>query len=252
MQFPWKDPTVGVSVWHCVGGIWLHSSGAHVLCVGTKCFWHWLVSIDKETHTSLGVPALSIVASTASSVALILLLVVLFVLLQPKLKSFHHSRWAQCCFEAGSKHPCGANFGLTGRLMGYQSVLVCVLGKQNRGPWHVLNSCMYLHCACCFKYITLILRETLQTRTLRLREVVSFIQGHILNRFNSKAISPSSVVHNVVPAAAASQNLLGMHISRPFSIPSGATAKVGVYSPAGDSDKCPCLWAIVLCFCFLT
>lgn len=47
---------------------------------------------DKETHTSLGVPALSIVASTASSVALILLLVVLFVLLQPKLKSFHHSR----------------------------------------------------------------------------------------------------------------------------------------------------------------
>uniref|UniRef100_M4AIR9 Sushi domain-containing protein 4-like n=1 Tax=Xiphophorus maculatus TaxID=8083 RepID=M4AIR9_XIPMA len=37
----------------------------------------------------LGMPALSIVASTASSVALILLLVVLFVLLQPKLKSFH-------------------------------------------------------------------------------------------------------------------------------------------------------------------
>lgn len=36
-------------------------------------------------------PALSIVASTASSVALILLLVVLFVLLQPKLKSLH--RW---------------------------------------------------------------------------------------------------------------------------------------------------------------
>lgn len=40
----------------------------------------------------LPMPALSIVASTASSVALILLLVVLFVLLQPKLKSFHHSR----------------------------------------------------------------------------------------------------------------------------------------------------------------
>lgn len=50
---------------------------------------------DKETHASLGVPALSIVASTASSVALILLLVVLFVLLQPKLKSFHHSRREQ-------------------------------------------------------------------------------------------------------------------------------------------------------------
>ncbi|XP_028677026.1 sushi domain-containing protein 6 [Erpetoichthys calabaricus] len=46
----------------------------------------------KELQSSLGVPALSIVASTASSVALILLLVVLFVLLQPKLKSFHHSR----------------------------------------------------------------------------------------------------------------------------------------------------------------
>lgn len=47
---------------------------------------------EKDTHASLGVPTLSIVASTASSVALILLLVVLFVLLQPKLKSFHHSR----------------------------------------------------------------------------------------------------------------------------------------------------------------
>ncbi|XP_074092129.1 sushi domain-containing protein 6 [Macrotis lagotis] len=49
-------------------------------------------SQDKDLHTTLGVPTLSIVASTASSVALILLLVVLFVLLQPKLKSFHHSR----------------------------------------------------------------------------------------------------------------------------------------------------------------
>ncbi|XP_005160699.1 sushi domain-containing protein 6 isoform X2 [Danio rerio] len=46
----------------------------------------------EEQHSSLPMPALSIVASTASSVALILLLVVLFVLLQPKLKSFHHSR----------------------------------------------------------------------------------------------------------------------------------------------------------------
>lgn len=49
----------------------------------------------KDLHTSIGVPTLSIVASTASSVALILLLVVLFVLLQPKLKSFHHSRREQ-------------------------------------------------------------------------------------------------------------------------------------------------------------
>ncbi|XP_068109936.1 sushi domain-containing protein 6 [Hyperolius riggenbachi] len=49
-------------------------------------------SQDTSQNTSLGVPTLSIVASTASSVALILLLIVLFVLLQPKIKSFHHSR----------------------------------------------------------------------------------------------------------------------------------------------------------------
>ncbi|XP_064195715.1 sushi domain-containing protein 6-like [Anguilla rostrata] len=53
------------------------------------------LSQGKEPHSPLGVPALSIVASTASSVALILLLIVLFVLLQPKLKSFHHSRREQ-------------------------------------------------------------------------------------------------------------------------------------------------------------
>ncbi|KAK6479256.1 sushi domain-containing protein 6-like [Huso huso] len=47
---------------------------------------------DKDQRSSLEVPTLSIVATTASSVALILLLVVLFVLLQPKLKSFHDSR----------------------------------------------------------------------------------------------------------------------------------------------------------------
>ncbi|MEE6491818.1 hypothetical protein FKM82_016392 [Ascaphus truei] len=54
------------------------------------------LSQDRDTHASLGVPTLSIVASTASSVALILLLIVLFVLLQPKLKSFHHSRREAC------------------------------------------------------------------------------------------------------------------------------------------------------------
>ncbi|XP_030627352.1 sushi domain-containing protein 6 [Chanos chanos] len=53
------------------------------------------LSQGKEEHSPLAMPALSIVASTASSVALILLLVVLFVLLQPKLKSFHHSRREQ-------------------------------------------------------------------------------------------------------------------------------------------------------------
>ncbi|XP_048830444.1 sushi domain-containing protein 6 isoform X3 [Brienomyrus brachyistius] len=53
------------------------------------------LSQDKGVPSPLGMPTLSIVASTASSVALILLLVVLFVLLQPKLKSFHHSRREQ-------------------------------------------------------------------------------------------------------------------------------------------------------------
>uniref|UniRef100_A0A8C5QX35 Sushi domain containing 6 n=1 Tax=Leptobrachium leishanense TaxID=445787 RepID=A0A8C5QX35_9ANUR len=54
------------------------------------------ISQDTNKHTGLEVPTLSIVASTASSVALILLLIVLFVLLQPKLKSFHHSRRDAC------------------------------------------------------------------------------------------------------------------------------------------------------------
>ncbi|XP_034713741.1 sushi domain-containing protein 4-like isoform X1 [Etheostoma cragini] len=48
-----------------------------------------LMEQDRNPTLPLGMPALSIVASTASSVALILLLVVLFVLLQPKLKSLH-------------------------------------------------------------------------------------------------------------------------------------------------------------------
>lgn len=48
-----------------------------------------LMEQDSDPTLPLGMPALSIVASTASSVTLILLLVVLFVLLQPKLKSLH-------------------------------------------------------------------------------------------------------------------------------------------------------------------
>ncbi|KAJ3613337.1 hypothetical protein NHX12_019587 [Muraenolepis orangiensis] len=48
-----------------------------------------LMDGDRGPALPLGMPTLSIVASTASSVALVLLLVVLFVLLQPKLKSFH-------------------------------------------------------------------------------------------------------------------------------------------------------------------
>lgn len=46
-----------------------------------------LMEQDHDPTLPLGMPTLSIVASTASSVALILLLVVLLVLLQPKLKS---------------------------------------------------------------------------------------------------------------------------------------------------------------------
>ncbi|XP_028832466.1 sushi domain-containing protein 6-like [Denticeps clupeoides] len=51
-----------------------------------------LPAADKDQNQVFGMNTLSIVATTASSVALILLLVVLFVLLQPKLKSFHHGR----------------------------------------------------------------------------------------------------------------------------------------------------------------
>ncbi|XP_044127429.1 sushi domain-containing protein 6 [Bufo gargarizans] len=54
------------------------------------------LSQETNRNTSFGVPTLSIVASTASSVALILLLIVLFVLLQPKIKSFQHSRRDAC------------------------------------------------------------------------------------------------------------------------------------------------------------
>ncbi|XP_018420588.1 PREDICTED: sushi domain-containing protein 6 [Nanorana parkeri] len=63
-------------------------NGAWSPPMGVSC----RLSQDTNRNTSLGVPTLSIVASTASSVALILLLIVLFVLLQPKIKSFHHSR----------------------------------------------------------------------------------------------------------------------------------------------------------------
>ncbi|KAM4690786.1 sushi domain-containing protein 6 [Rhinophrynus dorsalis] len=69
----------------CKNGVWNPP-------MGISC----RLSQETNTHPSLGVPTLSIVASTASSVALILLLIVLFVLLQPKLKSFHHSRREAC------------------------------------------------------------------------------------------------------------------------------------------------------------
>ncbi|KAJ8290426.1 hypothetical protein GJAV_G00012720 [Gymnothorax javanicus] len=50
---------------------------------------------ERDLPSPLGMPTLPIVAATASSVALILLLVVLFVLLQPRLKSFQTSRREQ-------------------------------------------------------------------------------------------------------------------------------------------------------------
>ncbi|XP_072545838.1 sushi domain-containing protein 4-like [Salminus brasiliensis] len=65
----------------CQNGEW--DSAVQISCV---------LSQEKNPAPVLGMNTLSIVASTASSVALVLLLVVLFVLLQPKLKSFHHGR----------------------------------------------------------------------------------------------------------------------------------------------------------------
>ncbi|XP_013377419.1 PREDICTED: sushi domain-containing protein 6 [Chinchilla lanigera] len=95
---PCRDPLAAGSVveYLCAEGYMLKGDYKYLTCKDGE--WKPAMEIscrlneDKETHTSLGVPTLSIVASTASSVALILLLVVLFVLLQPKLKSFHHSR----------------------------------------------------------------------------------------------------------------------------------------------------------------
>ncbi|XP_046935388.1 sushi domain-containing protein 6 isoform X1 [Lynx rufus] len=95
---PCRDPLNAGSVieYLCAEGYMLKGDYKYLTCKNGE--WKPAMEIscrlneDKDAHTSLGVPTLSIVASTASSVALILLLVVLFVLLQPKLKSFHHSR----------------------------------------------------------------------------------------------------------------------------------------------------------------
>ncbi|XP_066529598.1 sushi domain-containing protein 4-like [Hoplias malabaricus] len=65
----------------CQNGEW--DSPVQISCV---------LSHDKNPTPLLGMNTLSIVASTASSVALALLLVVLLVLLQPRLKTFHHGR----------------------------------------------------------------------------------------------------------------------------------------------------------------
>ncbi|XP_062863274.1 sushi domain-containing protein 6-like [Trichomycterus rosablanca] len=53
--------------------------------------------LSQENHAApvLGMDTLSIVATTASTVAVVLLLVVVFVLLQPKLKSLHNARREQ-------------------------------------------------------------------------------------------------------------------------------------------------------------
>ncbi|XP_075386778.1 sushi domain-containing protein 6 isoform X1 [Tenrec ecaudatus] len=95
---PCRDPLESGSVieYLCAEGYMLKGDYKYLTCKNGE--WRPAMEIscrlneDKDTHASLGAPTLSIVASTASSVALILLLVVLFVLLQPKLKSFHHNR----------------------------------------------------------------------------------------------------------------------------------------------------------------
>ncbi|CAI5763848.1 sushi domain-containing protein 6 [Podarcis raffonei] len=95
---PCKEPLTSDSVieYLCEEGYLLKGDYKYLTCKNGK--WNpdmevtCRLSQDKGSPPSVGVPTLSIVASTASSVALILLLVVLFVLLQPKLKSFHHSR----------------------------------------------------------------------------------------------------------------------------------------------------------------
>ncbi|KAK9409799.1 sushi domain-containing protein 6 [Crotalus adamanteus] len=95
---PCKDPLTSDSVieYFCDKGYVLKGDYKYLTCKNGK--WNpelevtCRLSQDKGSPPSVGVPTLSIVATTASSVALILLLVVLFVLLQPKLKSFHHSR----------------------------------------------------------------------------------------------------------------------------------------------------------------
>ncbi|KAJ7344741.1 hypothetical protein JRQ81_000691 [Phrynocephalus forsythii] len=95
---PCKDPLTSDSVieYLCAEGYLLKGDYKYLTCKNGK--WNpdmevtCRLSQDKDSPPSVGVPTLSIVASTASSVALVLLLVVLFVLLQPKLKSFHHSR----------------------------------------------------------------------------------------------------------------------------------------------------------------
>uniref|UniRef100_K7G074 Sushi domain containing 6 n=1 Tax=Pelodiscus sinensis TaxID=13735 RepID=K7G074_PELSI len=95
---PCSDPLTSDSVieYVCDEGYMLKGDYKYLTCKNGE--WNPAMEIscrlsqDKDSTPTIGVPTLSIVASTASSVALILLLVVLFVLLQPKLKSFHHSR----------------------------------------------------------------------------------------------------------------------------------------------------------------
>lgn len=68
----------------CQNGEW--NSPMQISCVFSQ---------EKHAAPVLGMNTLSIVATTASSVALVLLLMVVFVLLQPKLKAFHHGRREQ-------------------------------------------------------------------------------------------------------------------------------------------------------------
>ncbi|KFP27848.1 Uncharacterized protein KIAA0247 [Colius striatus] len=95
---PCNNPLTSGSVieYQCMEGYMLKGDYKYLTCKNGE--WNPAMEVscrlspEKDSPPAMGVPTLSIVASTASSVALILLLVVLFVLLQPKLKSFHHSR----------------------------------------------------------------------------------------------------------------------------------------------------------------
>ncbi|XP_071600590.1 sushi domain-containing protein 6 isoform X2 [Heliangelus exortis] len=95
---PCNNPLTSGSVieYLCVEGYMLKGDYKYLTCKNGE--WNPAMEVscrlspEKDSPPTIGVPTLSIVASTASSVALILLLVVLFVLLQPKLKSFHHNR----------------------------------------------------------------------------------------------------------------------------------------------------------------
>ncbi|XP_077477000.1 sushi domain-containing protein 4-like [Stigmatopora argus] len=92
--YPCGRLTHGIVIeYYCNEGYILKGDYKYLTCqYGTWDDHMQIRCVMEQGHNAslpLGMPTLSIVSSTASSVALILLLVVLFVLLQPKLKSLH-------------------------------------------------------------------------------------------------------------------------------------------------------------------